>query len=186
MNILDYCLKIDNVVPDEICDEYIRLFEDSDKKQRLDRGGYPNWTNLFIGTHHKVAEKKILSLSQTIALKYQEYLGEYGKHFNTNTFTLEGSNIKRYIGGSTDKYDTHADVASYDTSLRYVAFIYYLNDDFEGGETVFYPDVSIKPKKGSVLLFPPYWMFPHRGNPVIKGKKYILSTYCLWSPDEQN
>ena len=61
-----------------------------------------------------------------------------------------------------------------------------LNDDFEGGETVFYPDVSIKPKKGSVLLFPPYWMFPHRGNPVIKGKKYILSTYCLWSPDEQN
>ena len=48
MNILDYCLKIDNVVPDEICDEYIRLFEESDNKQRLDRGGYPNWTNLLL------------------------------------------------------------------------------------------------------------------------------------------
>ena len=79
-------------------------------------------------------------------------------------------------------YDSSAKEGIYDL----FAALLYLNDDFEGGETVFYPDVSIKPKKGSVLLFPPYWMFPHRGNPVIKGKKYIMSTYCLWSPDEQN
>ena len=59
--------------------------------------------------------------------------------------------------------------------------LFYLNDDFEGGETIFYPEMSIRPKKGSVIVFPPYWMFPHEGTPVIAGKKYIMSTYCLWN-----
>ena len=45
-----------------------------------------------------------------------------------------------------------------------------------GGETVF-SDLKIVPKKGNLLVFPPLWMFPHRGNPPISGPKYIMSGY---------
>ena len=183
MNVLDFCLKIDNVIPDIICDELVRILEESDKKSRLDRSGYPNWTNLFINDYHdgEVIQNKIDDQSQSILLAYQKYVGEYGKFFNSNDVRYEGANIKCYEGGTEDRYGYHADVSSMSVSLRYLAMIWYLNDDFDGGETVFYPDCVVKPKKGSVLVFPPFWMFPHCGKPVLEGKKYIMSTYCLWS-----
>lgn len=183
MNVLDFCLKIDNVIPDIICDELIRIFEESDSKGRLERDGYPNWTNLFLQDYHDggMIQNKIDDQSQSILQAYQKYLGEYGKYFDSNYVRYEGANIKCYVGGTEDRYGYHADVSSMSTSLRYVAMIWYLNDDFGGGETVFYPDCVVKPKKGSVLVFPPFWMFPHCGKPVSEGKKYIMSTYCLWS-----
>ena len=39
MNVLDFVLKIDNVLPDDICDELIKLFEESDHKDRLEKEG---------------------------------------------------------------------------------------------------------------------------------------------------
>ena len=51
-----------------------------------------------------------------------------------------------------------------------------LNDVETGGNTVF-KDFMIQPKKGSLLVFPPLWMFPHKGEPPISGPKYIMSTY---------
>ena len=87
--------------------------------------------------------------------------------------------MKRYVENSDDRYDMHA-VWHIGNSRKVFAFVYYLNDDFEGGETVFYPQCTVTPKKGSVLVFPPYWILPHQGNSVKKGKKYIMSTYALW------
>ena len=116
-----------------------------------------------------------------VARKYQNWLGEYGINFNTSDFIFEGSNIKKYVGGTNDVYKRHADVASLETCQRFVAMIFYLNDDFEGGKTIFYPKCEITPKKGSVVVFPPYWLFPHEGTPVLKGNKYIMSNYCLWN-----
>ena len=43
---------------------------------------------------------------------------------------------------------------------------------------------SIKPKKGSILMFPPMWMYLHRGNPVLAPgfAKYFLMTYLNYEP----
>jgi hypothetical protein len=54
--------------------------------------------------------------------------------------------------------------------------MWYLNDVETGGETVF-KDLIIQPKKGTLLIFPPLWMFPHKGNAPIGESKYIMSTY---------
>ena len=110
MNVLDFVLKIDNVLPDDVCDELIKLFEESEHKDRLERGGYPNWTNLFICNHHPKAEEKLNNVYLAVARKYQEWLGEYGLYFNTRHFDFEGSNIKKYVGGTDDVYKRHADV----------------------------------------------------------------------------
>jgi hypothetical protein len=55
----------------------------------------------------------------------------------------------------------------------------YLNDDFDGGETIFYDDlfeekVTIKPKKGRTLLFDIEKF--HKGNVVLSGEKYWIGT----------
>jgi len=45
--------------------------------------------------------------------------------------------MKRYVTGGEDRFDLHVDVKNYDTARRFLVVFFYLNDDFEGGETVF-------------------------------------------------
>jgi len=55
---------------------------------------------------------------------------------------------------------------------------WYLTDVDEGGETYF-PDLNmgVKPVKGRMLMFPPFWMYPHEGRLPLSGTKFILGTY---------
>jgi predicted 2-oxoglutarate/Fe(II)-dependent dioxygenase YbiX len=65
-------------------------------------------------------------------------------------------------------------------------FMVYLNDDFEGGATSFCDDcglmpdgpLRIKPQKGMALLF--FHPIMHRGDPVTKGRKYVLRTDVMY------
>lgn len=61
-------------------------------------------------------------------------------------------------------------------SNRLLAFILYLNDVDEGGETEFlYYPKRVKPKTGTVVLWPAAFTHAHRGNPPISNCKYILT-----------
>ncbi|WP_316185299.1 MULTISPECIES: 2OG-Fe(II) oxygenase [unclassified Bradyrhizobium] len=65
-------------------------------------------------------------------------------------------------------------------------FMVYLNDDFEGGRTSFCDDTGrmpdgpllITPERGMALLFQHPIM--HRGDPVTKGRKYVLRTDVMY------
>ena len=64
--------------------------------------------------------------------------------------------------------------------------MWYLNDVTDGGATEFTElDFEAQPKKGDLLMFPPIWMFPHRGHLLNSGKKYLLSSY-LHYPEPKN
>ena len=59
---------------------------------------------------------------------------------------------------------------------RVLAWILYLNDVEEGGETEFlYQSLRIKPKTGTFALFPAHFTHTHRGNPPLSGVKYIAT-----------
>jgi hypothetical protein len=65
---------------------------------------------------------------------------------------------------------------------RVLQAILYLNDVEEGGETEFlYLSKRIKPKAGTLLLFPASFTHTHRGNPPLKGSKYLLNTWLEFS-----
>ena len=52
----------------------------------------------------------------------------------------------------------------------------YLNDVKEGGETEFqYQKLRVKPKRGTVLIWPGGFTHLHRGNPPLSGDKYIAT-----------
>lgn len=88
--------------------------------------------------------------------------------------------LKRYRPGGQERFQLHFD-SLYEVSNRYLVFLWYLNDVPAGGETVF-PDqeIAITPAAGRLLMFPPYWLFPHAGEPPVGGDKFILSTYLLF------
>jgi hypothetical protein len=65
--------------------------------------------------------------------------------------------------------------------------IVYVTDDFTGGEHYFdYLDISYKPKKGDIMMFPSNYMAAHRVLPVEKGDRYAyLGWYCHGSPSKE-
>lgn len=62
----------------------------------------------------------------------------------------------------------------------YYTFMVYLNDGFEGGETVFLvePEKVIKPSTGMALFF--QHPIIHTGSEVISGTKYVLRTDLMY------
>jgi prolyl 4-hydroxylase len=88
--------------------------------------------------------------------------------------------MKRYMPTGDEGFQLHFDALG-EKANRYLVFLWYLNDVTEGGQTEF-PElnISIQAKAGRLLIFPPYWMFQHIGQPPISSDKYILSTYFLF------
>ena len=59
---------------------------------------------------------------------------------------------------------------------RLTAFMLYLNDVEEGGETEFlYESIRVKPKAGTMLIFPVSYTHTHRGNPPLTGDKFVIT-----------
>jgi len=95
--------------------------------------------------------------------------------------------MKRYRAGTDEKFQLHWDAIQHVAS-RYLVMLWYLNDVPEGGETRFPQlDLTVSPREGRMLMFPPYWMYQHEGMPVRSGEKYIVSTYLMFTePPPQN
>jgi predicted 2-oxoglutarate/Fe(II)-dependent dioxygenase YbiX len=58
-----------------------------------------------------------------------------------------------------------------------ITFMIYLNEDFEGGATIF-DEISIKPKIGMALCF--IHEQKHEGAPVVAGSKYVLRSDVMY------
>ena len=58
-----------------------------------------------------------------------------------------------------------------------LTFMIYLNEGFEGGETSF-ETTSIVPQTGLALFF--VHQIRHKGQPVIRGRKYVLRTDVMY------
>jgi hypothetical protein len=64
-------------------------------------------------------------------------------------------------------------------NLKY-SLVCYLNDDYEGGEIYFKnQDIKIKPKAGSLVLFPSVHPYLHESLPVTKGNKIMFTTHWM-------
>lgn len=79
-----------------------------------------------------------------------------------------GQRFKKHIDGSYIRNEKEA---------SYFTLLIYLNDDFTGGETIV-KELTIKPKKGSALVF--YHGIKHSGEPIAEGVKYVLRTDVMY------
>lgn len=170
----------DNVLEPEICKELIFAYESSsDKHERFDCDGKPNFTQYNLTKNCKETER-LNQIHNYLISKVFEYKKQYYEFVDKRCFpekhNFEQFRIKKYQNDSIDQFDTHVDVIDYESSRRFLSFFWYLNDVSEGGETIFH-DLVITPKTGRMVVFPPLWMFPHKGNQPISNEKYLLSTY---------
>ena len=88
--------------------------------------------------------------------------------------------VNKYIEGGF--MSEHADAIHHSHGQQYgfpeVSILYFLNEEYEGGEFVV-SDIMYKPKKNSSIIFPANFMFPHYVKPVIKGTRYTIITWLM-------
>ncbi len=172
MKLADYCHLYQAALSKPDCERLIEHFENCDQLEtRLD----PHFTQMYLNQVHPELVKPLVRATLG-ALKLYMDDNPHTEYLPTK-LAFEEFRVKRYVGGTDEQFKKHIDVATTATMKRYLSFLFYLNDDFEGGETKFFDSFTIKPKTGQVLVFPPNWQYPHAGLPVDKGIKYIMSTY---------
>ena len=100
------------------------------------------------------------------------------KHIGITQVT--GLQLLRYKQGQ--HFHEHVDnIAGHPTwGQRQLSVVFYLNDDYEGGEISFQRQAQvIKPKAGDVLLFPSHFTHPHASLDVRSGVKYAVVTWFV-------
>ena len=183
-NISDYVMIVDDCINKDTCESLIDKFDKADDLVVRDRSwdqDYKSFKELNLTTHPQFKDEQTLFYDVSKEL-YKFYEKKCGINFFPKEYGFEDVRMKRYNNDDQDQFGWHTDVGDYASARRYLVIFYYLNDVEEGGETAFDDKVSgyylkVKSKQGRIVMFPPMWMYPHKGLKPISNPKYIISTY---------
>jgi hypothetical protein len=107
---------------------------------------------------------------EAIAKCLKDYERSYGY------FDLEGEGwalLKYEVG---DFFKVHTDASR--AYPRQVSTVYYINDDYTGGEIFFpYINLEIKPNRDEFLVFPSTNLFSHYAKEIVSGTKYSMPNW---------
>lgn len=179
-NLKDFCLIQENSLSDKVCDELREFFySNEDIHDHYRDNQRPQFTQLQFTNNrqrapqlHSECEKAALNAIKTYKQKVPE------TSYWPDTYGFEVFRIKYYNNNGSDQFKPHVDAITTESMKRFMAFFWYLSDVEEGGETEFLNfDLKIKPKKGTLFMFPPLWLYPHKGNPTTVKDKFLLSSY---------
>jgi predicted 2-oxoglutarate/Fe(II)-dependent dioxygenase YbiX len=175
-----------HALPDAFCDEVVRRFEAQPEYQRagvigqtgFQQEGIKRTTDLVVSDKPDWKD-----VDQVFFRCVAAALHEFRETFPyfKGPFKDLGYQVQRYREG--EYYHWHIDGGSHQFSQRQLVALWYLNDvPGPGGETEFlYQDVRVRPEKGKLVLFPPFWTHEHRATPVRSGVKYIATTWVVFA-----
>ena len=151
-------------------------------------------TNKLNGLTRKDIQKKLDKINKTM-----QDISDIMKEINDKIIfeTNSGYCLRKIYGKTRNHIDNISQV--HNTGITFIknnkvgdyimvrnaSIIFTLNDDYQGGEFKFsYHDIKVKLKKGSVIIFPPFWTHPHETEELINDTyRYTINT---WSCEKIN
>jgi len=181
----DYIFTLNNVVPEELCDRILEEYREcsfwtpssvgnGDIENQIRNCDIINISNNMILQENFDLRKKIdedfYVCAANVINEYRQIFPEVASEIDT------GYDLLRYKEGQF--YIQHTD--SFKNQQRSVSCSFLLNDDYEGGEFAFFDrEIMIKGPKGSIIMFPSNFMFPHEIMPVTSGTRYSIITWYV-------
>ena len=167
---MDFLYSIDDVLTSDECKKYMDLFND------------PKKVELINDKHRKYYRVQFQDkeLANHLYEMVKSYIPKKIKNISVgmNSFIR----LSKYEPGQF--FGIHKDGINFDQenkkNMSYATLNIFLNDDFEGGETIFYENdkktltMKCKPKSGRGSFF--YSQQFHEGAKLTKGYKYLLRT----------
>ena len=180
----DYIHIFENVLSDELCDQLVNTFDNDDllvratiKDENITNEHRTCTTCSVSVPNDQVPEDKRMYLDGELFNSINEVMRLYNEiHPFLNVEMDTGYTFLKYAEGQY--YTQHTD--SFKEEQRSISCSFQLNDDFEGGEfCLFDKDIKMRPKKGSVVVFPSNFMYPHEILPVTKNARYSIITWLV-------
>ena len=178
--VVDYIKYYEDVVSDAQCSEILNCTEtvyvpstysshdgkvESEERVRMDECWVKNDSILWT----------------TILSCYEEVIKRYSADFPL--FSVQRTTdfrINRYTAGGF--MSKHCDNIHHSHGQQYgypqVSALLYPNDDYEGGE-FFVAEHQYLPRKGSAIVFPSNFMYPHEAKAVTKGTRWSIVTWLM-------
>ena len=178
------------IEPPSLCDELITYFESNIAKQhigvtgggsdlsvkdRMDIAIAPNQLDLPGNEVFKLYINSLFTCYKDYLVQWP-FLAEIAQNLEMGSF-----NLGRYQRGQHFQ-KMHTERASLDSLHRVLAWMTYLNDVDEGGETCFsHYGLNIKPRKGLTIIWPAEWTHAHKGNVLLGESKYMITGWLTFS-----
>ena len=198
----DHIAIFDGFFDEKLLDDYIRYFDFYSNFRYYDVEGTPpedakveNKKYVYDRANDRIKDTNIDTITSTFWT--QDYMDvSMVSHDVVNTFFDKIYPIyteKYFVLGASSRHSIfeikvqktkptegyhvwHHEKDAFRTRNRLMAFILYLNDVDEGGETEFlFQKFRMKPKRNRLVLWPAGYTHTHRGNPPLSGEKYIAT-----------
>lgn len=180
----DYIVTVPNVVPNDLCDEIVNYYsqtlewEDTYVRNGIDRN-IRSAQSILISTEKVISKDPSIrtALDQELFKSASVAIRAYNELYPPSLIEEDsGYQLLRYKTG--EFYTQHTD--SFKDAPRAVSCSFALNDGYEGGEFSFFDrQLVTKPFKGSALMFPSNFMYPHEILPVTQGTRYSIITWFI-------
>ena len=182
----DYIKIYDNIISEETCDKIVMEYEHSHEWDlgRLSDGIVDS--NIRSCDTVYMSTKKSFDINYTtrkqldniIFEKTGNVLSQYKKdtrcEFLKFITTDSGYNLLRYREGGF--YSQHTDHGK--TASRSISLSICLNDNYKGGDFAFFDkELTFSLKKGSAIIFPSNFLYPHEIMPISNGTRYAIVTW---------
>lgn len=185
----DY-IFVTNVIPKNICENIIEEIESKHPWRPHE------WYNPLEGTmkSEETMELDVTNSSVEIQTILTPHIIEAGRQYN-ETFAYTDTEktiqiINKFCPIRFNRYSKnqimrkhhdhiHSIFDGKEKGIPVLSFIGNLNEDYEGGELVFFNgEVKLSLKTGDICMFPSCFMYPHQVYEVTKGKRYSFVTWA--------
>ena len=178
-----------NLENNKLCKEIINFFEENKNLQTPGASGagvnqkIKKTTDIVVKPNN-LKDKKFEVLKQYINELYKCY-SDYQNQWPFLQSILKdvyipSFNIQKYEKGGHFA-SLHSERTTLNTLHRLFAWMTYLNDVDDGGQTNFsHYRIKVKPEIGKTLIWPAEWTHAHTGEILKSGKKYIVTGWMLF------
>lgn len=144
-----------------------------DKNSRDTGSFFVNAYDHLVDSHQTPKDSFFTSLSNLFFTKFKPIYDDYNSYHQIFTKSQESYSILKY--GIGQNFVNHIDDLD---NTRTVSMVYYMNDDYLGGEIVF-PRFGLKhkPQADEMILFPSTYVYNHSVLPVIDGTRYAVVSW---------
>lgn len=183
-NLKDYIITFEGALTDALCDAVIAEYKDNNE-----------WVPATTSAGRSDAERQCATIGISFNSIIQKNV-QIRKNLDTYLFVSASEAIKKYkkmFPGCNIQQDSGYDLLKYEVGQHYkqhtdsfkdrpraVSCSFALNDGYEGGEFAFFDRKLVyKLKKGSCIMFPSNFMYPHEVLPVTSGIRYSIVTWFV-------
>ena len=172
-----------NIVSDSLCDKLINYSDNqktlkpstystssgkserSNQRVKMDDGWFRNGE-----TYYNDIKNCFMTVIKKYREKHEDFVCQRHTDFRMNKYS-KGGFMSRHVDNI---HHSHGQEYGYPQASA----LLFLNDDYEGGH-FHISGLRYETKKGSAIIFPSNFMFPHEVNLITKGTRYSIVTWLM-------